>query len=429
MKIQSERILIRELHTDDSADLFLIYSDKEAMKFRQTPPLLWLEDAVQTIERARRDIETGTTFRWAVVNAKTDKLMGTAVYTPTDLSTAEIGYSLGRDFWGSGFASEVVGLLVEYLHKIGYHKIVARTAPENFASQRVLVKNQFTLKPSTSQQLWYELPLPKALKSSISILGCGWLGLPLAQHLVHLGCRVKGSTTSLSKLSVLQDSGITPFLINLDDPLLDEAQLHSFLDSSETLILAIPPRFKHANLAYHLQIEQLLPFIQQSAVKRVFLTSSTSVYGCQAALITETTPTAAESESGRQIVLAENFLLQQTSWKTTVLRLGGLFGPNRHPVTFLTQKSEFENPDLSVNMVHLNDVIALTTKLLFQDQNEQTAIYNLVAPYNQTRKEFYELAAKERGLQLPPDTLTDWSLQKKVCGDRVVQQTHIPYLF
>lgn len=429
MKIQSERILIRELNTEDSTDLFLIYSDKEAMKFRQTAPLLSLEDAVQTIERARIDIETRTTFRWAIVNLETAKLMGTVVYTPKDLGTAEIGYSLGRDFWGNGYASEVVRLLVEHLQLTGYHKILARTASENFASQRVLLKNQFTLIPTASDQLWYELQTAKTLKSTISILGCGWLGMPLAQHLISLGYVVKGSTTSSTKLSVFKDSGIIPFLINLDDPSTDRAQLHTFLDNSETLIIAIPPRFKHANLAYHLQIEQLLSFIQQSAVKRVFLTSSTSVYGCQAALITETTPTAAESESGQQIVLAENLLLDQSSLKTTILRLGGLFGPNRHPVTFLTQKSEFENPGLSVNMVHLNDVIALTTQLLIQEKDEQNAIYNLVAPYNQTRKQFYERAAMERGLQLPPDTVTDWSLQKKVSGDWVVRQTNTPYLF
>ena len=48
----------------------------------------------------------------------------------------------------------------------------------------------------------------------ISILGCGWLGFPLAQQLMCQGFQIKGATTSESKLSVLQNAGISPFLLN-----------------------------------------------------------------------------------------------------------------------------------------------------------------------------------------------------------------------
>ena len=37
-------------------------------------------------------------------------------------------------------------------------------------------------------------------KKIIGILGCGWLGLPLAQQLVEDGHIVRGSTTQNSKL-------------------------------------------------------------------------------------------------------------------------------------------------------------------------------------------------------------------------------------
>ena len=41
-------------------------------------------------------------------------------------------------------------------------------------------------------------------KDEISIMGCGWLGLPLAAQLVKAGYNVKGSTTTPEKLEVLQ---------------------------------------------------------------------------------------------------------------------------------------------------------------------------------------------------------------------------------
>lgn len=40
----------------------------------------------------------------------------------------------------------------------------------------------------------------------ISVLGCGWLGLPLSKKLIESGFVVKGSTTSSEKLSQLEDA-------------------------------------------------------------------------------------------------------------------------------------------------------------------------------------------------------------------------------
>jgi 3-hydroxyisobutyrate dehydrogenase-like beta-hydroxyacid dehydrogenase len=49
----------------------------------------------------------------------------------------------------------------------------------------------------------------------ISILGCGWLGSPLAKSLLEKGFSVNGSTTSLEKITVLEKAGISAFQINL----------------------------------------------------------------------------------------------------------------------------------------------------------------------------------------------------------------------
>jgi len=46
------------------------------------------------------------------------------------------------------------------------------------------------------------------LNKQIAVLGCGWLGFPLAISLIEKGYLVKGSTTSESKLSDLKSKGI-----------------------------------------------------------------------------------------------------------------------------------------------------------------------------------------------------------------------------
>ena len=51
----------------------------------------------------------------------------------------------------------------------------------------------------------------------ISIIGCGWLGLPLAKYLSNEGFVIKGSTTSSKKLELLKTHHIEGFLIHLNE--------------------------------------------------------------------------------------------------------------------------------------------------------------------------------------------------------------------
>ena len=52
--------------------------------------------------------------------------------------------------------------------------------------------------------------------NTISILGTGWLGLPLAQDFIKAGYEVKASTTSENRIAELAAMGANPFIINID---------------------------------------------------------------------------------------------------------------------------------------------------------------------------------------------------------------------
>lgn len=79
--------------------------------------------------------------------------------------------------------------------------------------------------------------------TQISILGCGWLGLPLAKSLLQNGFLIKGSTTSLEKISLLESEGITPFLVRLEEQQIS-ASVVDFLADSKILIINIPPKLR-----------------------------------------------------------------------------------------------------------------------------------------------------------------------------------------
>ena len=79
----------------------------------------------------------------------------------------------------------------------------------------------------------------KEEREKIAILGCGWLGLPLAKSLLSKGYKVKGSTTSESKLEVLKNAGISPFQIQLEAHQII-GNIEDFLKETDVLVIDLP---------------------------------------------------------------------------------------------------------------------------------------------------------------------------------------------
>ena len=95
--------------------------------------------------------------------------------------------------------------------------------------------------------------------TKISILGCGWLGLPLAKALVSRGFSVKGSTTSEEKLAVLENAGIEPFLIALSENK-TTGNLTDFLENSKILIIDVPPKLRSSETeSFVSKIRNIIP--------------------------------------------------------------------------------------------------------------------------------------------------------------------------
>lgn len=261
----------------------------------------------------------------------------------------------------------------------------------------------------------------------ISILGCGWLGLPLAKKLIEKGNSVKGSTTSENKLSILENAGINPFLVILSEVegnIESESiygNIHDFLAESEILIIDIPPKLRavtsDSNKVFVQKIENLIPFIEKSTIQKVLFISSTSVYGDDNELITEETNLNPETESGKQLVLAEAILQKNQNFETTILRFGGLIGEDRHPVKFLAGKENLENPDAPINLIHLKDCIAIIEEII--NQEKWNEVFNAVAPFHPTREDYYIKKAKEQNLVLPKFSSEKSNIKKVISSEKI----------
>jgi len=255
----------------------------------------------------------------------------------------------------------------------------------------------------------------------ISILGCGWLGLPLAKKLIEKGNSVKGSTTSENKLSILENARINPFLVTLDSESISQS-VSSFLAENEILIIDIPPKLRSENpnsekKVFVEKIKNLIPFIEKSTVKKVLFVSSTSVYGDNNEFITEETIPNPETESGKQLFLAEKLLQKNKNFETTILRFGGLIGEDRHPVKFLSGKENLENPDAPINLIHLNDCISIIEKIINQDKWNE--VFNAVVPFHPTREEYYTKKAIEMNLTLPKFSSEKSNIKKIISSKKI----------
>lgn len=254
----------------------------------------------------------------------------------------------------------------------------------------------------------------------ISILGCGWLGLPLAKSLLEKGFSVKGSTTSLEKISILEKVGITPFKISLFEDKI-EGEIHLFLENSEILIVDVPPKLRGDSKENFIsKVQNLIPFIEQSSVKKLIFVSSTSVYAddtSTAINVTELDKPQPSTESGKQLLETEQLLQSNKNFKTTILRFGGLIGKDRHPVKFLAGRKNIENPEAPINLIHQIDCIGIIKKIIKEDCFNE--IFNAVTPFHPTRKEYYSQKAMELNLPLPEFDESKTSIGKTILSDKI----------
>ena len=226
----------------------------------------------------------------------------------------------------------------------------------------------------------------------ISILGCGWLGLPLGKYLIEKGHIIKGSTTSESKIALLSSVGIEPFLLNFSHQI-EGDNLDNFLNS-EVLIICIPPRAGKFGEDFHVQqIESLLEYLPSSTIKSIIYTSSTSVYPDLNREVTEDD----EVIESHALIRVEN-LLKTLPHNVTILRCGGLMGGERIPAKYFAGKT-INTGKIPVNYVHQEDVIQIITMILEHGYWNET--FNVVSPKHPIREEIYLKNCEEFGFKKP----------------------------
>lgn len=108
----------------------------------------------ETVERFHTPPAPSAPRRIAIRRIEDDKFVGRISYfnVNTRNRSAEIGYLIGPDSRGKGYASEALGLLLGYLFdELKMNRIYAQTGAFNTASITLLVRHGFTLEARLRQ--------------------------------------------------------------------------------------------------------------------------------------------------------------------------------------------------------------------------------------------------------------------------------------
>ncbi len=250
------------------------------------------------------------------------------------------------------------------------------------------------------------------MNKSIGILGCGWLGLELGRRVILEGYESHGTARSEEQFKSIAETGITPHNIELKDKRI-YGDLKNFLQSIETLIITLPPDSKNQQTSLAYRLKMVLTFATVYDIKYVIYTSSTGVFQDQENFPTydENSAPNATSDRSKSLIAAEDEI---TSYEhpTTIIRLGGLIGSDRHPVTYLSGRENVANPDAPVNLVSRDYAIHQIIKLL--KYHEPPRILHAVSEPHITREKYYTNQANERVMKAPSFDHSGKSVGKKV---------------
>ncbi|MCC5903649.1 MAG: GNAT family N-acetyltransferase [Halomonas sp.] len=145
--IETERLILKPLETDDAASLLAIFSDPEVMKYWNTAPWEGIQDAYSFISASNDSMSRQESLVLGIYVKSTGELAGKCMLFSYDEGSkrAEVGFGLSRTCWGKGYIGEAGEALIQYgFNSLKLRRIEAEIDPDNHSSAKVLEKLGFS---------------------------------------------------------------------------------------------------------------------------------------------------------------------------------------------------------------------------------------------------------------------------------------------
>ncbi|WP_338447984.1 GNAT family protein [Niallia oryzisoli] len=146
-QLQLERIKLVQSEREHAPALFKFWSDPMVTRYMNIETFTTVEEAITMIDLLNKFAAKKQANRYTIITMKNDEIIGSCGfnYFDYDNAKAEVGYDLGKEYWGRGFASEVVMTLLRYgFQELHLNRIEAKVAPKNERSIKLLERLGFS---------------------------------------------------------------------------------------------------------------------------------------------------------------------------------------------------------------------------------------------------------------------------------------------
>ena len=142
-EIRTERLLIKTPEIDDKFELTQLINDKDVIKWLSEIPFPYtLCHAEEFIERSRERVLKQESYNFMIFQDK--KMIGGVGLSGFNNKSCQVGYWLGKKYWGNGFATEALKSILDFgFDQLSLEKIYAAYKIGNEGSIRVLNKSGF----------------------------------------------------------------------------------------------------------------------------------------------------------------------------------------------------------------------------------------------------------------------------------------------
>jgi RimJ/RimL family protein N-acetyltransferase len=163
-RIETERLLLRNITLNDKADMFRLHSDPLVQKYTGEPPVASMEEMEQAIRTRISDYKKYGYGRWATFLKDGMQFVGWSglAYLP-EFDEIDLGYRFLPQYWGSGIATEASRAILSYgFDQLKLKRIIAIAMKENEASIKVMEKVGMVFdkyapyEPGGEDVVWYK---------------------------------------------------------------------------------------------------------------------------------------------------------------------------------------------------------------------------------------------------------------------------------
>lgn len=157
--LETHRLNLRRLISTDVNEILALRSNPEIMKFIPRPLITKQEEALEFISVMDTNVNNNTIINWAITTKENDQLIGMIGYyrMKPENYRAEVGYILSVEYHGQGIMTEALQRVVQFgFEEMGLNSIEAVIDPENYGSEKVVLKNNFVKEGHFKEHTFFE---------------------------------------------------------------------------------------------------------------------------------------------------------------------------------------------------------------------------------------------------------------------------------